>query len=263
MNRTSTPAKFILILLVSCLATAAEGQLPTGSLEVSARLRIDGKQQKLIHKRFYLLRGGLDENKGLLERIRTAQITSRDCYYSRAQASPQFICWLQTENCDSPYCRQIEMTDIDRVPEFKTAYQKGLALFGQKTDIASMWITTNLSPVLTTAYVRDQRLLVEKLLGGITPVQSSMTDPNTFKTVYVDIPLKAADPDASEMFTVSNVRPIELSGKSFVWSCEVEISSENLATLRLQVPENNKPVKNCEVVVKDLTLCKSGVCDQK
>lgn len=262
MNRMSKSVGLSLIFFVSSHIVA---QVPTtsGSLEVSGRVKIDGKQQKLTRKRFYLLRGGLAENKSLLDRIRNTEIISRDCYYSRAQASSQFICWLQTEDCESPYCRKVETPDIERVPEFKAAFQKGLTLFGQKRDIAQIWLTTNLAPALTGGFYREQQSLLKKILGGINPVQSSMTDSATAKSLFVDISTNAVGENKGETFTVSNILPIELNGKSYVWSCQVEIAPEETALVRLQVPENNNPVKNCEVVIKELVVCKSGGCSQK
>ena len=124
-----------------------------------------------------------------------------------------------------------------------------------------MWITTNLDPAIAGGYRQEQQSLLEKLLGGIKPVQSSVTDSILVKSLFIDIPVNSAA--ESEKFTVSNIRPMEFGGKSYVWSCEVDISSEKPATLRLQVPENNKPVKNCEVVIKDLAVCKSGDCPQQ
>jgi hypothetical protein len=245
------------------LTTAAQVPPVAGSVEVSGRVKIEGKQEKLTRKRFYLLSGTLQQNRQLLDRIRTAEITSRDCYYTRAQASPQFICWLQTENCESPYCRKIETADIERVPEFKAAYQKGLTLFGRKPEIARDWLTTNLSPLLTGGYYKEQETLLGKLLSGMKPLQSSMTDSVTVKAIFVDIPLSLPAGKTSETFTVSNIQPIEFGGKSYVWSCQVDVTADKPGVVRLQVPEAGKTVKNCEVVVKDLAVCKSGDCGQK
>jgi hypothetical protein len=254
---------WLTLIAFACFTPTIVGQATTGSLEISARVRIDGKQHNLERKRFYLLRGSLVENKSLLDRIRNTQFVSRDCYYSRVQASPQFICWLQSEKCDSPFCRELEASDVDRVPEFKIAYQRGLTLFGNKPDIALGWLTTNLSPALTGGYHREQNSLMGKLLAGIRPVQSSMTvisDQDLAKAFFLDIPVSLIGDKTSETFTVSNILPIELAGKGFVWSCEAEVSPDEAAEVRLQVPVDNKPVKNCEVVIKDLAVCKSGGC---
>lgn len=252
-------------LLLGSVPIAAQTAPAFGSLEVSGRVKIDGKQEKLPRKRFYLFRGGLRDNKDLVERLIAAEITSRDCFYSRLQASPEFICWLKAENCESPYCRKIEMADIERVPEFQAAYKKGLSQFRGFSSIAQEWLTTNLPPNLVSGYFRDRRLLTDTLLAGVKPLQSTMTDSVTVKAIFIDIPINAdaADQKKSETFLVSNILPIEFGNKSYVWACEVEIGAAKTANLRLLVPENNKPVKNCEVSVKDLHVCKTGSCENK
>lgn len=245
------------------LLTAAAAQPPavTGSLRFIGQFNNAGKIEKLTRKRFYLFRGGLQENKVLLDRIRAAEIVSRNCYYNRLQASPQFICWLQTENCESPFCRKIEMPDIELVPEFKAAYEKGLVKFGRKPDIARDWLTTNLPPIFTGGYYLEKETLVQKLLADIKPVQSSMTGSLAVEAIYVDIPVNVPAGKKGETFMLSNILPIEIGGKSYVWSCQVDIPPDKRATLRL--PDAGKTKKDCQVVVKDLTVCKAGDCGQK
>jgi hypothetical protein len=62
---------------------------------------------------------------------------------------------------------------------------------------------------------------------------------------------------------LSNILPIEFGDKSYLWACEVEIGTEKPATMRLSVPEGNKPVKNCEVFIRDLKVCNTGGCPAK
>jgi hypothetical protein len=231
-----------------------------GSLEVSGRVKIDGKQEKLMRKRFYLLRGGLTENKPLVERLAAATIESRDCFYTRISASSEFICWLKTENCDSPYCRGISDEDITRVPEFRVAFDKGMRQFRGRRVVAADWLMTSLTPVLASGYYRQRRTEVTRLLGETEPLQSSMTDSVTVKSIFIDIPLSTG---ASEKFLVTNILPIEFAGKSYLWACEVEIGAGKSMSLRLSIPEGGKPVKNCEVWVKELPICKTGACSTK
>ena len=254
-----------ILLLLGSVPILAQAVTAFGSLEVSGRVKIDGKQEKLPRKRFYLFRGGLRDNKDLVERLKAAEITSRDCFYSQLQASPEFICWLKAENCESPYCRKIGMDDIQRVPEFQAAYKKGLSQFRGLSSIAQEWLTTNLPPNLVSGYFRERRSLTDTLLAGVKPLQSTMTDSVTVKAIFIDIPIKAdaTGQKKSETFLVSNILPIEFGGKSYVWTCEVEIGVGKTTNMRLLVPENNKPVKNCEVTVKDLQVCKTGNCDTK
>lgn len=260
------PKLLLLVLLIfSFFLTNAQEPLPRGSLEVSGRIRIGKTQEKLQRKRFYLLPGGLEENKNLIEKLKTAEIISRDCYYSQMQASPQYICWLKEENCESPYCRTISDSDIENVPEFKTAFQKGLRQFGgRRPEIAQKWLTTNLNSKLRDGYYQRQKTLLDSLLSGIKPLQSSMTDSVTVKAIFIDIPLNltgaGGEKKEAETFLVSNILPFEIGDKSYIWACEIEISADKTAKMRLEVPDDGKTVKGCEVIIKDLPVCKTEGC---
>lgn len=230
-----------------------------GSLEVSGRVKIDGKVEKLTRKRFYLFSGGLKENAALVDRIKAAETISRDCYYTQAKASQSFICWLKAADCESPYCRTPSETEVQAVPEFKAAFAKGTTQFRAKTAVARDWLFVNMQPSLVNGFYLQKRNLTEKLLANVKPVQSSMTDTVTVKSIFIDIPLSAV----AARFTVSNVLPIEIGKKSYVWACEISIEPGKTAKLNLQIPEAGKTIRNCEVVVKDLQQCGTGACEQK
>jgi hypothetical protein len=259
MFRSSKKILFVLFLAFGFCSTFAQMSSPLGSLEVSGRVKIEGKSEKLERKRFYLLRGGLNENKNLIEKLKTADLISRDCFYSQLNASPQFICWLKEKKCESPYCGEIEKTDIETVPEFKTAYQKSLRQFGNRPAIAEKWLTTNLAPPLKEGFYLKQKSLLETLLGGVKPLQSAMTDSVTVKAIFIDIPLNLSG-KKEEIFLVSNLLPLEVGNKSYIWACETEIGADKLAKLVLKVPEGDKAIKGCEVIVKDLPVCKTEGC---
>ena len=57
---------------------------------MTGRVKVGAKVEKIKRKRFYLFRGGLAENKPLVDRIKTATPTSRNCFYCNAQASPDW-----------------------------------------------------------------------------------------------------------------------------------------------------------------------------
>lgn len=254
-------------LSIGCWLIYAQEKPPLGSLEVSGRVKIGKKQEKLQRKRFYLLRGGLKDNKTLIERLKASEIVSRDCYYSQMQASPEFICWLKEENCESPYCRQITDTDIKKVPEFQTAFQKGLRQFGRRRPlIAQRWLTTNLSSRLRDGYYQRQKLLLKDLLAGVEPVQSTMTDSVSVSAIFIDIPLNLGETGGkkkeAETFLVSNILPFEIGDKSYVWACEIGISSKKTAKMRLDVPTDKNPSDDCVVIVKDLPVCKTEGCQK-
>src|SRR3982751_3389349 len=115
----------------------------TGTLRVPTIVKIDGKNVPLVRKRFYLFSGTLKDNQAFVDRLRSAQIKSRDCFYSGIGASAPLICWLQTHNCESPFCGGITMDDVAKVPEFGVAYKAGLTAYKNQTNIALEWLTTN------------------------------------------------------------------------------------------------------------------------
>jgi hypothetical protein len=251
-----------LVLLPGCLALNAQVGPATGSLEVSGRVKIGAKVEKIKRKRFYLFRGGLTANQKLIDKLKTLDMPSRDCFYCQVHASSEYIAWLKAGDCESPYCRAITADDTTKVPEFQAAYQKGLRQYGNKPAIAQQWLTTNLAPNLRYGFYLRRKALITNLLTGASAIQSAMTDSVTVKAVFIDIPVKATD-KSTETFLVSNLLPIEIGGKGYIWVCEVEIGSNKKVTLPLQVPEQNKPVRKCEVVVRDLAVCGAGACGQK
>ena len=254
---------FAIVLLIPA-GTARLSAQSFGSLEVSGRIKIAGKSEKFTRKRFYLFRGGLEANKALVERMKAAVVTSRECFYCTQKASPEFIAWLKTEDCESPYCRSISTDDTKKVPEFQAAYQKGLKQFRNKPAIAQQWLTTNLAPNLLDGFYKQRKSAIASVIGDSKPVQSSMADSVSIVAIFIDIALKPETPAGkTETFLVSNVVPIEFSGKTYLWACEVEIGAAKKVKLPLQVPEPGKTIKKCEVIVKDLPACAAGSCAAK
>ncbi|CAN5467133.1 hypothetical protein BH10ACI2_BH10ACI2_03020 [soil metagenome] len=255
----------LLIVIITLIGSVIVTAQSLGSLEVTGRVKIGTKTEKIKRKRFYLLPGGLDANKGLIEKIKAASVTSRDCFYCQLKASPEYIAWLKVEDCESPYCREITADDIKAVPEFQAAYQKGLKQFRGKTDVAQKWVTTNLDPNLRDGYYRQRKASLDALLAGIKPLQSSMTDSVSVRAMFIDIGLKSNDPEgkATEKFLISNLVPIEIGGKGYIWACEKEIGSAKKVILNLQVPEAGKTIPKCEVIAKDLPACSGGTCSTK
>lgn len=248
----------IFVLFAAFVQLFGQGARAPGSMEVSGRVKIGAKQEKLVRKRFYLVRGGLEANKALVEKLRVSEPVSRDCFYCRQKASAEYIAWLKAGDCESPYCREITADDAQKVPEFQAAYKKGLTQFKRKPALAQKWITTNLPAPLRDGFYDEQKKLLAGLLGDIRPVQSVMTDSVTVKGIFIDIPLDLAG-KKTEKFLVSNILPIEVGDKSYVWACEIEIGAEKPAVLRLTEAKS----KTCEVFVRPLTACAAGSCTAK
>ena len=256
----------ILVLLVSiifgCLPVIAQ-QAPVGVLEVNGRVKVDGKQERLKRKRFYLFRGGLAANKPLVDRIRTGEFVSRDCFYCRMNASPEFRAWLKAEDCESPFCRRITADDAARVPEFKTALDKGSQQFRQKRSLALDWLTTNLAPGLRDGFFLQRRKAVDSVLAGVKPLQSGMTDSVSIKAIFIDIPIAPPPGKNTETFLVSNIAPFEIGSRSYVWACEIEIGPDKRAVRSLPVPEPGKRSDKCEVFIRDTPACDAQGCQPK
>ena len=253
-----------LIFLLGCSPFYAQGPRPLGALSINGRVKTTAKPLLLKGKRFYLFAGGLEANKPLIEKLRVANFVSRDCYYCRLHVSPDFMNWLRAGDgiCDSPYCRMVTAEDKDKVPEFKAAYQKGAAKqFARKPVLAQKWILTSLDASLITGFYDSRKAYLKDVLTGLTPVQSAMTDAGTsVQALFVNVPLSGA----SQKFVFSNLVPVEVGKKSYIWVCEVDVKKDKLVKTPLfEAPEASKVVKNCEVIVHDLPACDAQSCEQK
>jgi hypothetical protein len=252
------PAPLILLILLGCLLPAgAQVAQPLGAIEIKGYLiKIEPKKEKLFRKRFYLLRGSRETNKALIERLQSAEPAARDCFYCRSKASPEFIEWLREKNCETPYCREITADDVKKVPGFLAAYRKGLKQF-RRPELARKWIATNLPAGLRDGFYRQKKTLLAVLLGDASLMQSVMTDSMNAEASFIDIPL---DPAATkpETFFVSNLLPIELGGKGYIWACEIAVPAGKPARLNLPL----KSDKKCEVIVRPLPACAEN-CESK
>jgi hypothetical protein len=249
----------ILLFLLAVIPVDAQ----TGVLEVNGRIKVDGKQERLKRKRFYLFRGGLAANKALIDRMRAAEFVSRDCFYCRMNASPEFRAWLKAEDCESPFCREITAEDAAKVPEFKAALAKGQRQFAKKPTLANGWLTTNLAPELRDGFYLQRKKAIDGLLAGVKPLQTGMTDSVSIKAIFIDIPVAPPAGKTSETFLISNLAPFEIGSKSYVWACEVEISADKRAVRSLPVPEPGKRADKCEVFVRDIPACDGQGCTVK
>lgn len=254
--------RMLVVLLAVHFALPAAARPDTGSLEVNVKnVKIGGKPAKISRKRFYIFEGGLAGNAALVTRIKSAEITSRDCYYKSAGASDQYICWLQAENCESPFCRVVDANTLDQndkahfVQEFFDAYNKGIPLFKGKSDIARNWILTNMPDTLVNGFYRQRQQVLTNVLAGAKPLGSSMTDTPGIRTIFLDIPF--ADKETKKKLLITNVLPIEISGKSYVWTCEKDIQAGTKTIIDL-----SKQSKTCEMTERTLKTCATAPCQQ-
>lgn len=250
-------AILVLLLLTPAIAAPVTAQ-PGNLLEIKGR-QVGNKGKELRRKRFYLFRGGLETNKALVDRIKSTPAVSRDCFFCTNKASKEYLAWLRAEDCESPYCRPITADDAKKVPEFSAAYQKGLKQFQNKQPVALQWLTINLAQPLRDGFYLQQKRTIDTILGDTKPIQSSMTDSVGIQASFIDIVLSPGTTKATETFLISNLIPIEIGGKGYVWACEVEIGLNKKTSFVLKLTGTKK----CEVIAKDIPSCSGETCATK
>jgi hypothetical protein len=259
MKSISTIPAVILACALGAWAQVIPAGSPVNPTKVFASFTVSGlnvkdenKRLSLARKRFFVFEGGVKDNAALIERIQASEITSRNCYYTQINASPCFISWLQEENCETPFCRKIRQEDLANVKEFETAYNKGLPLYGRKPALALSWLLNNLPANLASGYYTQQKKTIEQILNGVRPVESAMTTAGAAIATFVNIPVG----EKAENFLVSNVLPVEVGNKSYVWICEATPKTKAFP-LSLDPKKLNKA---CTVTIKDLKTCTTTPC---
>ena len=140
----TTARKPTLVLTLLILAVWCAGQTssslpegPRGVLRLRARVKLGDATRGLARKRFFLIKGSLEQNKALVETMQRQPLITRDCYYRQAGASKELIKWLKENDCESVYCRELEAEDVEgpqAVPEFANAL-----VAGEKSLVAARW----------------------------------------------------------------------------------------------------------------------------
>ncbi len=207
-------------------------------------------------KRFFLIKGSLDENRSLIEKIKLTDVTSRDCFYRRLGASDALIKWLNDNDCDSLYCREIEekyLNGAEAVPEFQKAFELALAELKNR-ELARRWLPNYLSPEIRSGFYDEKHKTIQALVSEAeaatkTNVMSIMTDRKG--TAY----LTNIEPGT---YTISNLVGSETEKTSVLWICEREVKATDLgvAMKRPMMLSNEKdPKVKCEIVERPLPVC--------
>ncbi len=263
------PTRTFCIMLLSCLAAIALGQTPSvqpadarGVIKLRVRLGEGAgtKARGLSRKRFFLIKGSLEENKPLVQSIEQRPVISRDCYYRSIGASEALIAWLKQSDCESVYCREVEQKDIEgaeAVPEFQHAALLGEKEFGSR-ELARKWLTVNLGEELRNGYYKQQQRDLQALLKQAEEVSkakvlSVMTDTNG-TAYFTDI-----EPGT---YVISNILPTKIPSSSALWNCEIKVKPGDLASVKPfllanagnQDPRDIKNIK-CVSVEKRLPEC--------
>ena len=177
---------------------------------------------------------------------------SRKSYYMSVKASQQLINWLEANNCDTVYCRELtkeEVTcktgDAACVPEFVQAYGEALAKLKGDQELARKWVT-NYGPLATPQlrvgfYDEKMRWLaaavaaIEKASGLASgTIKTAVTDRQGYAYFYDLCP---------GTYYISNIAPAEVGADRILWETG-GIKVEKSDTLeKIPVTLTNTPAK--------------------
>ncbi len=245
----------VLLLVMPASLVSFQGPAkPTGVLRLKVKVKIADATRGLSRKRFYLIKGSREQNKSVLDAAEQHPLISRDCYYTKLGASPEFIAWLKAGDCESVYCREVDEQFISgpkAVREFAAAYSASEKEIGSG-NTGRKWLTNNLPTQLRDGFYKDRNASLTQLikqaetLSG-APVLSVMTDRNG-TAYFTDL-----EPGT---YVLTSFLPIEVGQMADTWNCDVQIKPGDIATEKpyLVSNRNDRNVK-CISVEKPLPTC--------
>lgn len=244
-----------LLLVISLLFFAnTSAQLQTGVLRLRVRVKQGDKTQGLSRKRFYLIKGTLEQNKALLETIEKQTVVTVGCFYSKLGASQGLIDWLKAGDCESVYCREVEQEFIvgpKAIPEFARGYAAGEKEFGPG-EAGRKWLSNNLDAQLRDGFYKQRRRELELLTK-----QAETTSGSGILSVMTDRNGTAYFTDLSPgTYVLSSLLPMELTQTSVNWNCEVQVKPGDIATEKPYLVSNAKDRNvKCVAIEKPLPTC--------
>ena len=248
------------LIVLSSLAILCFAQTPNlpsdarGVIRLRVRVKVGNSTRGLSRKRFFLIKGSLEQNKSVLESINQRPVITRDCYYRGAGASEQLINWLRENDCESVYCREIEEKDLEGTaapPEFISALAAGEKEFGSR-QLALKWLAVNIPEKLRDPFYKNRRTEIDSITTQAettsgAKVLSVMTDRNG-TAYFTDL-----EPGT---YTLSNVVPIELDAATAMWNCEMQVKPGDLATEKpFQISNRTDRNVKCVAVEKPMPVC--------
>jgi len=245
--------------LLIALVTVCHTQTPqtvSGVIRLKVRYKSGDLTKELPRRRFFLIKGSLQDNGSLIDAIRKTETISRDCYYREQRASGQLIKWLKENDCESVYCRQVEDTYIngsEAVPEFKIAYDQALREL-KTPEVARRWLTNYLPEEMRDGFYNRKQKAIGDLIkqaeaANGKPVMSIMTDRKG--TAY----LTGIEPGT---YTISNLVGSETEKTSLLWICEREVKATDLSIAMKRpfiLSNETDPKVKCEIVERPLPTC--------
>ena len=247
---------FLLTFAFSTIARTQLAQLARGVVRLKVRYKSAEGAKDLPRKRFFLIPGSWEQNKSLIEKIKTLNETSRECFYRSHGASEALIKWLKDNDCETVYCREVAdkyLSGPEAVPEFQKAFEQALVELKNR-EIARRWLPNYLSPEIRSGFYDQKQKAIQPLVSEAetttkASVMSIMTDRKG--TAY----LTNIEPGT---YTISNLVSSETEKTSILWICEREVKANDLGTAmkRPMILSNEKdPKLKCEVIERPLPAC--------
>lgn len=185
-------------------------------------LASDKDLSTLARKRFYLSSCPFN-----LDKIQAARpAPTRRSYYTKLQASPQLIKWLENNNCDTVYCRELKSEEVTCltgdaacVPEFARAYNEALKKLKNDAELARKWVTNYeplSKPELRIGFYTEKAKWLDAAIkeaeraAGLPAgtIRTAMTDRRGVAYFYDLCP---------GTYYISNLAPVEVDGQTLVW----------------------------------------------
>jgi hypothetical protein len=151
---------------------------------------------------------------------------SRKSYYTRIKASPQLINWLEANNCDSIYCRELRREEVacksgeqTCVPEFVQAYNEALSKLKGDQELARKWVTNYAplsQPELRMGFQQEKVKWLDAMVAAVE--KASGLPIGTIRTTVTDRQGIAYFYDLCPgVYYISNLAPAEVGGERILW----------------------------------------------
>ncbi len=208
---------------------ACENEVSPGVIQLIPDTANPNNKLRLARKRFYLFSRPFN----VASSVDLSAAPSRRSYYTSIKTSEQFIRWLEANNCDTVYCRELnteEVTcksDAACVPEFVDAYSEALRKLNGNQELARKAITNYQSLSshalrvgfyeAKTAWLKAAVDAIEKAQGNNSKIRSAIADKDGIAFFYDLCP---------GTYYVSNIAPINIDSVDLLWETAKPIKVE-------------------------------------
>jgi hypothetical protein len=185
-------------------------------------LQQDDHVTQLARKRFYLSSCPFN-----LDKIPTgARAPTRRAYYSGIKASPQLVKWLEDNNCDTIYCRELTAAEVACksgeavcVPEFVSSYEEAMRKLKNDAELARKWVT-NYGPLadakLRVGFYEEKAKWLDAVVKEAE--RASSLPAGTIRTAMTDRRGVAYFYDLCPgTYYISTLAPVEVEGEQILW----------------------------------------------